>query len=135
MGFPILGDALEDGYGLYDWDTKMIEAVIETCRGTRVTRAGFRACDYRELIDALRNNPVFPVGVMERAAAHTEYVPWARQLIACDDGAEAAQRGRVVGRSTRSGARHVRTIEVDTEVRRGLERSSFGRIDTVVSVN
>ncbi|KAJ6599063.1 hypothetical protein DFH09DRAFT_23406 [Mycena vulgaris] len=127
MGFPILADALDDGYGIYEWDTKIIEAVIAASRGTYVARAGSRPNDYQDLIDALRNNPAFPVGLMERAVAHTEYVPWARQIIAGDDALEAAQSARGVGRGTRNSARYtyVRSLEVGDEERRALDASRF----------
>ncbi|KAJ7700095.1 P-loop containing nucleoside triphosphate hydrolase protein [Mycena rosella] len=126
MGFPILADALNDGYGIYEWDTRIIDAVLEGSRGTRVARERDRARDYEDLLDALRNNLAFPVGLMEREVAHTEYVPWVRQIIAGDDAAavaHSAQRG--AGRGTRNSARYIRSVELDAEGRRALEGSSL----------
>ncbi|KAJ7498919.1 hypothetical protein FB451DRAFT_1427460 [Mycena latifolia] len=128
MGFPIVADAVDDGYGIYDWDTRIIEAVIANSRGTRVARGGVRTREYQELIDALRHNRAFPVGFMGRAVAHTEYVPWAREIIAGDDAAAAAaaQSGRGAGRSTRNSARHIHSIELDAGGRAALEGSVLG---------
>ncbi|KAJ6539350.1 P-loop containing nucleoside triphosphate hydrolase protein [Mycena capillaripes] len=124
VGFPILGDALNDGYGTYGWDTEIIAAVIELSRGKRVARVDSGTGeDYQELIDALRNNPAFPVGLMERTVAHTEYVPWAREIITAEDAAEAKQERW--GRATRNSARYLRSIEVGERERAALLASSF----------
>ncbi|KAJ7771367.1 hypothetical protein DFH07DRAFT_914076 [Mycena maculata] len=121
LGFPILADALTDGYGVYEWDTKIISAVNELSRGKRVARATEARVHYQSMIDALRNNPAFPVGIMERAVAHTEYVPWARHIIVGEDALEARQ-GRC-GRATRNSTRYIRSIELGKEERDALDAS------------
>ncbi|KAJ7682798.1 P-loop containing nucleoside triphosphate hydrolase protein [Mycena polygramma] len=124
LGFPVLGDALNDGYGTYEWDTKIIAAVIGLSRGTRVAHVDSGTGeDYQELIDALGNNLAFPVGLMERAAVHTEYVPWARMIIAGEDAQEARQERQ--GRGTRNSVRYIRSIEVGSREREALEASSL----------
>lgn len=125
MGFPVLADALDDGYGIYEWDTKIIDAVMSKTHGTRVPRGGAGTGVYLDLVNALRDNAAFPVGAMDRTVAHTEYVPWARQLIAMDDALEGVQR-RGAGRSTRNSARHVRSISLDDGGRAALVGSSLG---------
>jgi hypothetical protein len=57
-------------------------------------------------------------------AAHTEYVPFARQIIGSEDALEARQEK--YGRTTRNSARYIRSIEVGEDERRALERSSLG---------
>ncbi|KAK7061722.1 transcription initiation factor [Favolaschia claudopus] len=122
LGHPILRDAVTDGYGTYELDTKFICAVMEVSRGKRVARAEFVGEDYQELIDALRNNSAFPVGVMDRVVAHTDYVPLARQIIAEEDALEA--RVEHGGRATRSRGRYIRSIEIEERERERLKGSA-----------
>ncbi|KAJ6515891.1 hypothetical protein C8R45DRAFT_957986 [Mycena sanguinolenta] len=127
LGYPILVDALTDAHGTYEWDTKFIAAVMELSRGTRVAHAESDSFseDYQALLDVFTNHPAFPVGVMERAVAHTDYLPWSRHIIAGEDVQEARQeRG---GRATRNSARYIRSIEVGEQEREALAGSSLGK--------
>ncbi|KAF7352787.1 Transcription initiation factor [Mycena venus] len=126
VGHSILVDALTDGYGTYDLDTKFIAAVMELSRGTRVARADSVGEDYQELMDAFRNNPAFPVGLFEREVAHTEYLPWARQIIAGEDAQEARQERW--GRVTRNSARYIRSVEIGEREREALHGKPAPRL-------
>lgn len=102
---------------------KIIQAVIELSRGTRVARIVESVGeDYQELIDALRNASALPVGLMERSV-HTDYVPWVREIITAEDAVEARQERW--GRTTRNSARYIRSVELGDHEKRALLASSF----------
>ncbi|KAJ7228650.1 hypothetical protein GGX14DRAFT_414058 [Mycena pura] len=126
IGYPILADTLSDS--VYEWDTKITSAVLAISRGTSVACADwdFRATvDYQDLIDALRNNPTFPVGMIQREEFHTDYLPCVRQIIAAEDAVDAAWQGLAGRRGTRSSRRYLRTVEVGGEERDLLSGSSL----------
>ncbi|KAJ7638815.1 hypothetical protein FB45DRAFT_1055047 [Roridomyces roridus] len=118
IGFPILTEAASDGYGLYEWDTYMSDAVNILSRGERAARVGVGAsADYQELVDAaFRNNLAFPVGLPERAAAYTDYLPLARQIIMAEDVTE--ERYERFGRTTRNSNRYIRSVEKEQLITR-----------------
>ncbi|KAJ7179131.1 P-loop containing nucleoside triphosphate hydrolase protein [Mycena filopes] len=122
IGYPILADALNDGYGIYDWDTKIIAAVIELSRGRRVTEDSWSSAreSYQAFLDAL--SPCLPVGQLGQPATHVDFVPFVRQIIAGEDALEAVYRQM----RTRGLARtYYRSLVVGEETRRALNSSSL----------
>jgi hypothetical protein len=126
LGYPILFDAHDDGYGLYDRDLGIVSTVMGYSHEARaVSGARVPEADYQAMIDVLRSSRAFPTGMMERSFAHTDYLPWARHIIAGDDMQEEAARG-LANRGTRNSQRsYTRSLELSEWERGCIRRSQF----------
>nr|GAT59425.1 AAA family protein [Mycena chlorophos] len=111
LGHPVVADADEDSFGLYEADRTIVAAVTRQTHARR-PRVG---SEYVRLIDKLKEHRALAVGVMQRSEAHTEYIPWLRQIVVAEDELETQwqQKGR---RGTRS-RRYERNIDVEDELR------------------
>jgi len=116
VGYPSLGMA---EWSVGDREEEMASAMgCSRGDGQELLQARVR---YEKMLKEFCNNVA--VGGPE-ILRQLDYFAWIREMVAADDAAEAAME-RVGGRTTRNSQRYVRTVGLDTNMRRFLESSRY----------